>query len=84
MYKAEMQELFAKQKEGMRMAAKVGCYGCEERKAGCHSNCEKYKEWKAKHDEQQVVIKKERAKLNDVDGLFADAAFKAIKRRRDR
>lgn len=84
MYKTEMQELFAEQKEGMRMAQDKGCYGCEERKAGCHSTCEKYKEWKEKHDEQQVVIKAERAKLNDLDGLFADAAFKAIKRRRDR
>ena len=79
-----MQELFGLQKEGMRMAQDKGCYGCEERKAGCHSACEKYKEWKAKHDKQQVVIRSERAKLNDVEGLFAEPRIKAKKRRGDR
>jgi hypothetical protein len=84
MYKAEMQELFAKQKEGVRMAQDKGCYGCEDRHYLCHSTCDRHKRAKEKHDAEQAVIKAERAKLNDVDGLFADAAFKAIKRRRDR
>ena len=29
---------------------KRGCYGCENRTIGCHSNCEKYNEYKEKAD----------------------------------
>ena len=60
------------------------CLGCTDRHYLCHSTCDRHKRAKKKHDAALAVIKRERAKLNDVDGLFADAAFKAVKRRRDR
>ncbi len=66
------------------MAQDKGCYGRTERHYLCHSTCDRHKRAKEKHDAEQAVIRAERAKLNDVDGLFADAAFKAVKRRRDR
>ena len=36
------------------------CYGCEERQAGCHGDCESYKEWKAAHDQQKKEQQKKR------------------------
>lgn len=33
------------------------CKDCQDRYIGCHSNCEKYKEWKAKKNEEKEKIK---------------------------
>lgn len=32
------------------------CKDCTERKQGCHSQCEKYKEWKTAHEEENKII----------------------------
>ena len=37
------------------------CYLCNERKEGCHSACEKYKEWKVNKQKENAIIKNERA-----------------------
>lgn len=29
------------------------CFGCEDRKAGCHAGCDKYTGWKAAHDAEK-------------------------------
>lgn len=41
------------------------CYGCEDRKVGCHSKCQKYKDEKAKHDAQKEEIER----LRYLEGL---------------
>jgi hypothetical protein len=38
----------------MTVRQKGPCKGCEERKVGCHSECERYKAWlKEYHDEKE-------------------------------
>lgn len=37
---------------------KVVCFECHERRAGCHSTCQKYKEWKGKLDKYKKQEKK--------------------------
>lgn len=32
------------------------CYGCEDRKVGCHGTCLKYKEWKKEWEERKKMI----------------------------
>ena len=36
------------------------CYGCEERKLGCHNRCDKYKEYRTKYDELNLKEKREK------------------------
>ena len=40
------------------------CMKCEERQAGCHANCEKYKAWKAEYDTKAEAIKTARNMSN--------------------
>jgi hypothetical protein len=84
MQKAEMQELFGLQKEGMRMGFAKVCYNCTERHYLCQATCERYKLAKEKHDAEQAVIKAERAKQNSIDNFVIEAKIKAKKRRGDR
>ena len=40
---------------------KVGpCKGCEERRVGCHAECEKYKKWLDEYHAEQEEIFKEK------------------------
>ncbi len=41
------------------MAIKPPCYGCTERKVGCHGNCEGYAEFQKKVQKQNENRKKE-------------------------
>lgn len=66
------------------MSTKVGCYGCEERKAGCHSKCDRYKEWKEGHDAEQAEIRIRRDKERRADNTIITLKENAKKRRRDR
>lgn len=66
------------------MTQDKGCHGCEERKAGCHSNCEKYKEWKTKHDARQAEIRMRRDKERRADNTIITLKENAKKRRGDR
>lgn len=63
------------------MAKDMGCYQCRERKAGCHSTCERYKEWKAKHDERQASIRAQRDEENRADSFAIESKIKTIRRR---
>lgn len=38
---------------------KTPCYGCSERVGGCHSTCEKYKEFQALRKAESETLKKE-------------------------
>ena len=40
---------------------KAPCYGCPERTVGCHENCDRYKEFKAKKDAVRQKEKHETA-----------------------
>lgn len=43
----------------------VPCHRCEERHPGCHAECEKYKAYKERHNEQKEQIDREkRAETN--------------------
>lgn len=44
------------------MATLSPCLNCEERKVNCHSHCEKYLSWKAKHDKVNQLIHDYKAK----------------------
>lgn len=66
------------------MAKKGGCYGCVERKAGCHTVCEKYKEWKEKHDAREAEIRMRRDKERRADNTIITLKENAKKRRGDR
>ena len=44
------------------------CYGCTDRKVGCHSKCEKYKAYKEKHDAINAKMAHERYMDNLLDG----------------
>lgn len=41
---------------------KNSCKDCNERKVGCHSNCEKYKEFYKKNEEKKAIIQNNKAK----------------------
>ena len=42
-----------------------GCYGCTERKVGCHAKCEKYKKWKEEYDKREQLKKAGNNKYHD-------------------
>lgn len=44
-----------------------GCYGCTERKVGCHSKCERYLKWKEEYDKK---VKLKRAGENKYHDFF--------------
>ena len=50
------------------MKPKAPCQGCTDRALGCHSTCEKYKEFRAK----QEVIYKARKERNDINNYLYD------------
>lgn len=41
------------------------CYGCTKRKVGCHSTCERYKEWLKDYKEQMKIAKSKERKFYD-------------------
>ena len=43
---------------------KSPCFGCQERHAGCHAECENYGEYKEKHDAEVALIRQQRQKEN--------------------
>ena len=54
------------------------CFGCEERKLGCHTTCEKYKEFQAKRKEIYLA-KLEVKKHNTVTTSLQKSMIKKIK-----
>lgn len=50
------------------------CYKCNDREIGCHSSCEKYKEWREQYYDKKAEIKKSKA----TDKIFTEHIFKAM------
>lgn len=48
------------------------CYHCPDRSPGCHSECERYRAYRAEHEE----IRKKRAEEFKVDAAFAERGDK--------
>ena len=84
MQKAEMQELFGLQKEGLRMGFAKVCYNCTERHYLCHSTCERHKRAKEKHDAEQAEIRMRRDKERRADNTIITLKENAKTRRGDR
>ena len=42
-----------------------GCQGCNERKVGCHSHCEKYKKWLEQHNRLKKEAKRNEKRYYD-------------------
>lgn len=42
-----------------------GCYGCTERKVGCHSKCERYLKWKEEYDKKAKLKRAGENKYHD-------------------
>lgn len=49
----------------MKMIPKSSCVNCQERYVGCHSVCDKYKEYRKKLDEFNEAVRK--SKNEDAD-----------------
>lgn len=52
------------------------CYECEDRSVGCHSKCEKYKQWAEERREVNAKITKER----NIDALVIGHVVGTIRR----
>lgn len=49
------------------MTIKSPCKNCENRCVGCHSNCDKYIEYRKQLDNRNEIIKTEKGKTTDLD-----------------
>ena len=63
------------------------CKDCTERDLGCHGTCERYSEWKVKHQEVKDTIYQQKESVVSADRFLVDRrdrfrAFKYDKRRR--
>jgi predicted ATP-binding protein involved in virulence len=59
----------------------IPCHGCENRYAGCHSECAKYSEWSKEHIRKQREIRSIIEAENAMH-TYAIETSKRIKRRR--
>jgi hypothetical protein len=50
------------------------CHGCTERYAGCHSECEDYKEWCRMHSEKRQEL----AKATQMENIIADTYRRSV------
>lgn len=48
------------------------CKDCEERFVGCHSQCEKYKEWRSARDEINGIVRKAKTEERMIIEHFVD------------
>ena len=53
------------------------CLNCPERKSGCHSNCEKYIQFKTERDAELVKRRKATEKDNDMYG-YKEQKYKRL------
>ena len=58
------------------------CLNCEERHKNCHSECEKYIEWKRERDIKQTEIRANKTKYWETDGFKVKQIEKTRKRKR--
>ena len=54
---------------------------CKDRKAGCHSKCQKYLEWQRENWERKKAIKKYNKSIADIEEYEIKEKQKNIKRR---
>ena len=59
---------------------KNGCYKCQDKRAHCHSTCEKYKAWKEEHNAKQAEIRAKRDREYEIDSVSISGKIKAMKR----
>ena len=48
------------------------CKDCTDREIGCHSNCEKYIEWKNEHNRKREVLRKD----EDIKDFIEDLKYR--------
>lgn len=60
---------------------KSPCYNCPDRHQGCHSECEKYKEYRAKNEERIALKKKEFAREHDEHEFKIQQYHKSLKKK---
>ena len=60
--------------------SKCPCYGCNDRSITCHSECEKYIDWKTEHDAERERIRQER-ELNRDFTYYKDYAIQKVRNR---
>lgn len=63
----------------MRNPVQSPCRNCENRHMGCHGQCERYNEYKIRHDEVQEKIRKADDEKNAI-WEYHDARFKRLRR----
>lgn len=51
------------------------CYGCQDRHAGCHAECDKYKDWRREWDANRAEIIRENEKKAGLDALLVKKAL---------
>ena len=54
---------------------KSPCYGCEERKIGCHSSCEIYLDFYEAHEADKETIRKAKEKYRSPRFIMTDREF---------
>jgi hypothetical protein len=61
--------------------ADLGCYKCPDRKAHCHSTCEKHIERTERHRAEQDEIRARKDKEREIESVSIAGRIKALKRR---
>lgn len=59
------------------------CFGCEERKGGCHGSCETYKEYREKFSEVKEEARLQIKNINLADDYTSEAIKKTKKKNRE-
>lgn len=60
---------------------KPPCNECAERHTGCHSSCEKYREWKTGHEAKKEIIFQKKCEAKDYYDYKVKQIIKSKKRR---
>lgn len=60
------------------------CYHCPDRYAGCHANCDKYKQWSEQHIEEERRKNAFRAEHDIMRNYSIETGTRIKKLRRDR
>lgn len=58
------------------------CHHCEYRIAGCHATCEAYATEKREHDEWVEMVRTNKHRIDDLNGVKIEAVEKYNKNRR--
>ena len=61
---------------------KAPCKDCAERQIGCHSACDKYREWKVGHDSKREFVSQKWLEANDYYNYKVNQIIKTKKKGR--